>query len=117
MDSPLLDVVVNWGTVASATVLLGFVLNQGYVFLARELRRIPALTDRLPKSLSREIKQVVVYITAVLLTVSFADFSSVLPDASDPAQFMSAVVAYSTTVFKFAQTVYDRIWTRLVAGK
>ncbi len=117
MDSPVLDLVINWGTVASATVLLAFVLNQGYVFLAQLLRRIPALADRLPKSLSGATKRVVVYISAVLLTVSFADFSALLPSASDPSQFVSAVIAYSTTVFKFAQEVYDVIWTRLLAGK
>ncbi len=117
MDSPILDVVINWGTVASATVLLGFVLNQGYVFLAQVLRKIPALADRLPKSLSGGVKRFVVYVSAVALTVSFADFSVVLPDASDPTQYMSAVIAYSTTVFKFAQEIYDAIWTRLIAGK
>ena len=116
MDSPLLDVVINWGTVASATVLLGFVLNQGYVFLSKALRRIPQLAG-LPAKLSGEAKRVVVYISAVALTVSFADFSVVLPDASDPSLYVSAVIAYSTTVFKFAQEVYDVIWTRLIAGK
>ncbi|KKN54332.1 hypothetical protein LCGC14_0593100 [marine sediment metagenome] len=123
MDSPILDVVINWGTVASATVLLGFILNQGYVFLAKALRSVGSrlsfleFLTGLPKSLAAGTKKAVVYISAVVLTVSFADFSVVLPDASDPSLYVSAVIAYSTTVFKFAQEVYDVIWTRLIAGK
>lgn len=115
MDSPLLEIVADWGTVASATVLLGFLLNQGYVFASRALRRIPRLAD-LPVRLPGDVKRVVVYVTAVVLTVSFADFSAVLPDGSEPTAYVSAVLAYSTTVFKFAQSIYTRIWERLIAA-
>lgn len=114
LDSPVWDIVVNWGTVASATLLLGFLLNQGYVFVSQLLRKIPFFSDRLPESLSDATKKVVVYVSAVLMTVSFADFSGLMPDVSDPSLFVSAIFAYATTVYKVAQSIYDRLWQPLI---
>ena len=116
LDSPVMDIVVDWGMVASATLLLGFVLNQGYVFASALLRKIPALADRLPESLSAGSKKLVVYVVALGLTASFADFSSVLPDASDPALFVSAIFAFATAIFKVTQEIYDRLWQPLISA-
>ncbi len=116
LDSPVWDIVVNWGTVASATLLLGFLLNQGYVFASQLLRNIPFFAGRLPKSLSSGTKKLVVYLAAVLMTVSFADFSGLLPSGADPDLFVSAILAYATTVFKVAQSIYDRLWQPLISA-
>jgi hypothetical protein len=117
MDSPLLEIAVDWGQVASATVILGFVLNQGYALVAGFLRgfadRVPFL-GRLPESLTDEAKKLVTYVTAVAMTLAFADLASiVLPGSEDPALFISVVITYATTVFKFAQQIYDKLWQPL----
>ncbi len=116
LDLPVWDIVVNWGTVASATLLLGFLLNQGYVFASELLRKIPFLYDKLPKSLSAGTKKLVVYLSAVLMTISFADFSGLLPSGADPDFFVSAILAYATTVFKVTQSIYDRLWQPLISA-
>jgi hypothetical protein len=117
MDSQVLEIIVDWGLVASTTVLLGFVLNQGYTLVASFLRRF---ADRfpflggLPANLADKTKKLVTYVTAVTMTVAFADLSTiVLPGSEEPAAFISAVLVYATTIFKFAQQIYDRLWQPL----
>ena len=121
MDSQVFEIIVDWGRVASATIVLAFLLNQGYAvfagFLRRFADRFPFLGG-LPAKLTNKVKKTVTYFVAVVMTLAFADLSVLaMPDASNPPLFISAVLSYALTVFKVAQQVYDRLWKSLLKAK
>lgn len=103
-----MDIVVDGALVTGASVILAFVLNQGYAWLAGKLDFLPALTP-LAKKL------VVFVVSAGLAGYSGLRLDVALPDpAADPALFATTLLAFATAVFKAAQVVYDRVWQGLI---
>ena len=117
MDSQVFEIIVDWGRVASYTVILAFVLNQGYAVLAGFLRRFSGrfpFLGGLPTRLTNTVKKTVTYSVAVVMTFVFADLATlVMPDGSNPTLFISTVMSYALTVFKVAEQIYDRLWQPL----
>ena len=96
-----MDIVVDGSLVVAATVILAFILNQAASWAGLEL--------------SLFAKKLVVFAVAVGLTgySAYRGGLAVFP-TDDPMALAAALLAASTTVFKVAQPVYDRIWSGLV---
>lgn len=96
------DIVVSAGTVTGATIILSFLLNQGYAAGRKVLERITSGKVNLPP-LGEFAKKAIVAGTALGLT-GYSGLA-LLPAGSPP----EAVLAYGTAVFKGAQFLYDRL--------
>ncbi len=109
------EIVIDLGLLTAATVVLGFVLNQGYTLVAGVLRK---RWPRIPEKISSTGKKGVVFLTAVGVTIVSADlgFIALPPVADNPAAYASALVGYIGVAFKTAEDVYDHFWQALVAA-
>ena len=98
------EIVVNWSIVTGASVLLGFIINQGLAYFDIKV--------------SSEVKKLVVFGVAVGLSGYFALSGGYdLPDpAVDPSVYALALLSLATSAFKVAQKIYDVIWSALVAA-
>lgn len=98
------EIVINWGIVTTATVLLGFVINQAASWVGLDL--------------SGNVKRSVVFGVAVALSGYFAYTGGYdLPDpGADPAVFALALLSLATSAFKVAQQIYDKFWTNLLSA-
>ena len=104
------DIVVSGGLVTGATVILSFILNQGYSVARKYLEKWTGGRILLPE-LGEFAKKAVVAGVSVGLT-GYSGLALV-PAGSPP----ELLLAYSTVVFRASQTVYDQIWTRLLKAK
>ena len=96
------DIVVDGALLVGATVILSFVLNQGYAAGRRLLERITKGRVSLP-ALGETVKKAVVAGAALGLT-GYSGLS-LLPAGAPP----EALLAYGTAVFKASQAVYDKL--------
>ncbi len=98
------EIVINWTLVTVATVVLGFVLNQGAAWAGLKI--------------DVTAKKAIVYAVALSLSGYFAANGGFdLPDpAVDPAVFALALGSIATSSFKVAQLIYDRVWQELLAA-
>ena len=96
------EIVINWSIVTGASVLLGFIINQGLAYFDIDI--------------SSQAKKLVVFGVAVGLSGYFAVSGGYdLPDpGADPAVYALALLSLATSAFKAAQKVYDVIWQNLV---
>ena len=96
-----MNIVINGTLVTVVTVVLAFILNQGAAWAGLELSTLA--------------KKLVVFAVATGLTGYTAVHSGGFPlPTDDPMALATALLAYSTAVFKIAQPVYDQIWTALL---
>ena len=96
------EIVVSAGLVTGATVVLSFLLNQGYAAGRKLIERITKGRVSLPP-LGEFAKKAVV--AGVALGLTGYSGLSLLPAGSPP----EALLAYGTAVFKASQFVYDRL--------
>ena len=96
------DILIDWAIVSGAAVVIAFVVNQfaswaGY-------------------SPSPGVKSGVAFGASLLLAAYFSLQGDLgLPDyAVDPVEYLFALAAVSTLVYKAAQQIYDRIWSGLI---
>ena len=96
--------VVSEVLVIGATVILGFILNQGAKWLGLKP--------------SENVKKGVVFVTATVLSGYALLQSGVdLPDpVANPIGFALALTSVATLNFKIAQPDYDRLWKGLLAA-
>ena len=104
------DIVVNATLVTAATVVLAFVLNQGYSLLATYLAKWSGGRIKLP-ALGEFGKKAVV--AGVSLGMTGYSGLALLPAGSPP----ELPLAYGTAVFKASEKVYDELWQRLLKAK
>ena len=97
-----MEIVINWGIVTGATVLLAWVVNSGVPLLGRLFKR--------PIDLSEGVKKAVAFGSAVGLTYAFAPMMPLPDPASDLYGFVGALFLQAESVFKASQEVYDHIW-------
>jgi len=106
-----MNIVIDWGLVIGASVVLAWAVNSGLPLLGRLLGQ--------SWSLSTNVKKAVAFGFSVVLT-GFWRTPIELPDpAADPFLFAGALLAQAEVVFKAAQEVYDHLWkaiTSKVAG-
>lgn len=95
------EIVINWGIVTAASVLLGFVVNQALAYFGVKL--------------SLQYKKLVVFIVSLGLSGYFAYSGGFeLPGVEDPMAFGLALVSLATSAMKAAQVIYDRLWKALL---
>ena len=104
------DIVVDAGLVTGATVVLSFVLNQGYGVLATYLAKWTGGRIELP-ALGEFAKKAVV--AGVSLGLTGYSGLALLPVGSPP----ELLLAYGTAVFKASEKAYDVLWQRVLKGK
>ena len=104
------DIVVNGGLVVGASVVLAFVLNQGYTLLAGYLAKWTGGRIQLP-ALGEFGKKAVV--AGVSLSLAGYSGLAIVPAGSPP----ELLLAYGTAVFKASQQLYDRLWVALLKAK
>ena len=96
------EIIIIWTIVTTASVLLGFIINQALAYFNVEL--------------SVQVKKAVVFAVAVALSGYFASTGGydlpVLGD--DPSLYALALLSLATSAFKVAQLVYDKLWMELV---
>ena len=104
------DIVVSAGLVTGATVVLAFILNQGYSVIANWLYKLSGGKISLP-ALGETGKKAVV--AGVSLGLTGYSGLALIPAGSPP----ELLLAYGAAVFKASQTIYDRIWVGLLKAK
>ena len=104
------DIVVSGALVTGATVILGFLLNQGYAAGRKLLERVTNGRVTLPP-LSEGAKKAVVAGAAVGLT-GYSGLA-LLPAGSPP----EAILAYGAAVFKASQFLYDKLAKAILEAK
>jgi hypothetical protein len=98
-----MDIVVDGGLIVLGSVLLAFVFNQGAKLLGLEFSELS--------------KKLIVFSVAVGLTGYSALKGGVTVPAGDPFETAVFVLGFATSVFKVAQSVYDRLWRPLSEAK
>ena len=104
------EIVVSAGLVTGATVVLSFLLNQGYAAGRKLIERITKGRVSLPP-LGEFARKAVVAGGALGLT-GYSGLA-LLPAGSPP----EALLAYGTAVFKAAQFLYDRLAKSIFEAK
>ena len=96
------EIIINWTIVTTASVLLGFIINQVLAYFNVKL--------------SVQVKKAVVFAVAVALSGYFATSGGYdLPELGEnPAVYALALLSLATSAFKVAQLVYDKLWQELV---
>ena len=104
------EIVVSGALVTGATVILSFLLNQGYAAGRKLIERITKGRVSLPP-LGEFARKAVVAGAALGLT-GYSGLA-LLPAGSPP----EALLAYGTAVFKAAQFLYDRLAKSIFEAK
>ena len=104
MEVRMNDIVINWSIVTTASVLLGFIINQALAYF--------------DITVSGPVRKAVVFGVAVALSGYVAVSGGYdLPDpAVDPSVYALALLSLATSAFKAAQLIYDKLWSALVAA-
>ena len=104
------DIVVSGALVTGATVILSFILNQGYSVARKYLEKWTGGRILLPE-LGEFAKKAVV--AGVSLGLTGYSGLALVPAGSPP----ELLLAYATAVFKASQFTYDKIWQGLTKAK
>ena len=104
------DIAVSVALVTGATVVLSFVLNQGYAVARKWVEKLSGGSVILPELGEGGKKSVV---AGVSLGLSGYSGLALIPAGSPP----ELLLVYGTAVFKASQLAYDKIWKGLLKAK